>query len=302
MTRTRGSRLSPGRQGKCLVICADDFGRDIAINQAVEQAHSDGILTAASLMVGAPEAADAVARAKRLPGLGVGLHLVLTDGAPLLPAAEVPALVGHNGAFDPNMVRAGFRFAFSANARRQLAAEIRAQFAAFRATGLTLDHVNAHKHFHLHPTVARLVVEIGREYGMRAVRLPFEPAQPLRAALPDERPRAPAWSPVIASLKRRLDRAGLARNDQVFGIAWSGGMIEDRLLALLPHLPEGVSEIYCHPAVCGAALVAGYRHADELAALLSPLVRRLVAELGLRLVRYRDLTAAPEPARASPAG
>jgi predicted glycoside hydrolase/deacetylase ChbG (UPF0249 family) len=265
---------------KRLVICADDFGRDIAINQAVEQAHSDGILTAASLMVGAPEAADAVARAKRLPGLGVGLHLVLTDGAPLLPAAEVPALVGRNGAFDPNMVRAGFRFAFSANARRQLAAEIRAQFAAFRATGLTLDHVNAHKHFHLHPTVARLVVEIGREYGMRA----------------------PTWSPVIASLKRRLDRAGLARNDQVFGIAWSGGMIEDRLLALLPHLPEGVSEIYCHPAVCGAALVAGYRHADELAALLSPLVRRLVAELGLRLVRYRDLTAAPEPARASPAG
>jgi hopanoid biosynthesis associated protein HpnK len=287
---------------KRLVICADDFGRDVGVNKAVEQAHSDGILTAASLMVGAPAARDAVARATRLPGLGVGLHLVLTDGAPLLPAAEVPSLVGPDGAFDPNMVRAGFRFAFSASAQRQLAAEIRAQFAAFRATGLVLDHVNAHKHFHLHPTVARLVVEIGREYGMRAVRLPFEPGPTLRAALPDERSRAPVWSPVVASLKRRLDRAGLARNDQVFGIAWSGGMVEDRLLALLPHLPEGVSEIYCHPAVCGAALVPGYRHADELAALLSPLVRQLVAELGLRLVRYRDLTEAPEPVRASPAG
>lgn len=284
-----------------LVICADDFGRDIAVNEAVEQAHSNGILTAASLMVGAPEAADAVARARRLPGLGVGLHLVLTDGAPILPAAEVPALAGPDGAFDPNMIRAGFRFAFSARARRQLAAEIRAQFGAFRATGLVLDHVNAHKHFHLHPTVARLVVEIGQEYGMRAVRLPFEPAPPLRAALPGERSRAPAWSPVVASLRRRLDRAGLARNDQVFGIAWSGAMVEDRLLALLPHLPDGVSEIYCHPAVCGAALVPGYRHADELTALLSPLVRQLVAELGLRLVRYRDLTEAPEPARASPA-
>jgi hopanoid biosynthesis associated protein HpnK len=200
------------------------------------------------------------------------------------------------------MVRAGFRFAFSASARRQLAAEIRAQFAAFRATGLALDHVNAHKHFHLHPTIARLVVDIGREYGMRAVRLPFEPAQPLRAALPDERPRAPAWSPVVASLKRRLDRAGLTRNDQVFGIAWSGGMVEDRLLALLRHLPEGVSEIYCHPAVCGAALVPGYRHADELAALLSPSVQRLVAELDLRLVNYRDLSEAPEPARVTRAG
>ena len=274
---------------KRLIICADDFGRDVAINEAVEQAHRDGILTVTSLMVGALAAADAVARAKRLPSLGVGLHLVLADGVPLLPAAQVPALVGADGAFDPNMVRAGFRFYFSPAARRQLAAEIRAQFEAFRATGLVLDHVNGHKHVHLHPTVARLVVEIGRDYGLRAVRLPVEPVAPLRLAVPDERPKAPGWSPVVTALRRRLDGAGLAHNDQVFGIAWSGSMVEDRVLGLLPHLPSGISEIYFHPAVAPVSFVPGYRHAEELAALLSPRVRRLVDELGFRLTNYRDL-------------
>jgi chitin disaccharide deacetylase len=273
-----------------LILCADDFGRDIAVNEAVEEAHRDGVLTVASLMVGAPAAADAVSRARRLPELGIGLHLVLADGVPLLPAADVPALVAPDGAFDPNMVRAGFRFYFSPAARRQLAAEIRAQFEAFRATGLRLDHVNGHKHVHLHPTVARLVVEIGREYGLRAARLPFEPVAPLRRAAPGEKPAAPPWSPVVSALRRRLDRARVAHNDQVFGIAWTGGMVEDRLLALLPHLPDGVSEIYCHPACGAASLVPGYRHAEELSALVSPTVRQRIAELGISLVRYRDLS------------
>lgn len=275
---------------KHLVVCADDFGRDVAVNEAVESAHRDGILTVASLMVGASAVHDAVVRAKRLPELGVGLHLVLADGMPLLPAAEVPALVGADGAFDPNMVRAGFRFHFSPAARRQLAAEIRAQFVAFAATGLPLDHVNGHKHVHLHPTVARLAVEIGREYGLRAARLPFEPVAPLRLAAPGEKSTAPVWSPVVSALRRRLDRAGIVRNDQVFGIAWSGGMVEDRLLGLLPHLPDGISEIYFHPACGATSLVPGYRHAEELAALVSPLVRRRIEELGISLARYRDLS------------
>jgi hopanoid biosynthesis associated protein HpnK len=275
-----------------LIICADDFGRDLAVNEAVERAHREGVLTVASLMVGAPAVADAVARAKQLPALAVGLHLVLADGAPVLPAAEVSALVVGDGAFDPNMVRAGFRFYFSPRARRQLAAEIRAQFEAFRRTGLALDHVNGHKHVHLHPTVARMIVEIGRDYGLRAVRLPAEPAQPLHLAFPDERSAAPAWSPVVAALRRRLARAGLARNDQIFGIAWSGRMVEDRVLRLLPHLPDGVSEIYFHPAADGASPTPGYRHAEELAALLSPRVRRRIGELGLVLACYRDLAKA----------
>ena len=277
-----------------LIICADDFGLDPAVNQAVEEAHRYGILSTASLMVGAPAAADAVARARLLPGLRVGLHLVLVDGHPVLPVEKVAALVGADGEFDRNMARAGVRFFMSPRVRRELAAEIRAQFEAFRATGLVLDHVNAHKHMHLHPTVAALVVEIGRDYAMKAMRVPAEPVGALRAAFPQERYPAPLYRPWAERLRLRLRRAGLTVNDHVFGLAWSGGMTEERLLRLLPHLPEGLSEIYFHPATARtpalAAAMPDYRHQDELAALLSPAIEMRIEELGIRRVTYSELT------------
>ncbi|MBV8507285.1 MAG: ChbG/HpnK family deacetylase, partial [Alphaproteobacteria bacterium] len=176
--------------------------------------------------------------------------------------------------------------------RRQLAMEIRAQFEAFHATGLRLDHVNAHKHMHLHPTVARAVIEIGRDYGMIAVRLPSEPVEPLRAAFPDEHYSAPLYRPWIDWLRRRLHSAGLFVNDNFFGLAWTGGMVEGRLLRLLPQLPQGLSEIYFHPATARSAALSaampGYRHEEELAALLSPAAKSLVASLGIRLGGYSD--------------
>lgn len=282
-----------------LIVCADDFGLDDAVNAAVEQASRDGVLTCASLMVGAPAAADAVARAGRLPRLKVGLHIVLVDGRPLLPPAEVPDLVDRGGAFDDNMLRAGMRFFFSRRARRQLAAEIRAQFMAFRATGLMLDHVNAHKHMHVHPTVAALIIAIGREFGMRAVRVPAEPWGALRRAAAAEGARVlpPLYAPWIALLRRRLRRAGLAVNDHLLGLAWSGAMTEPRVLRLLAALPAGASELYCHPAVTQTPALARtmptYRPAEELAALLSPAVRGLVDERRIELVSYADLVARP---------
>ncbi len=280
---------------KRLIVCADDFGLDPAVNEAVEAAHRHGILSSASLMIGAPAAADAVARAHRLPGLRVGLHLVLVDGRPVSPPAEVSALVGATGEFDRNMARAGVRFFLVERVRRQLACEVHAQFEAFRATGLALDHVNAHKHIHLHPSVAGLIIEIGRDYGMKAVRVPAEPVAALRRAFPDERYPTPLYRPWIEKLRRRLRRAGLQVNDHVFGLAWSGGMTEDRVLRLLPHLPDGVSEIYFHPATRRTprlvAAMPGYRHPEELAALLSPAVGARIEALGIGRLSYGDLAA-----------
>jgi hopanoid biosynthesis associated protein HpnK len=234
-------------------------------------------------MVGAEAAADAVARARRLPELHVGLHLVLVDGRPVLPRVEVPGLVRGNDGFDQNLGRAGIRFFLLPQVRRELRKEIRAQFEAFRATGLPLDHVNAHKHMQLHPTVAALIVEIGRDNGMRAVRVPSEPIDVLRRAFPGERSRIKAYQPWVKALRRRLRRAGLGVNDHVFGLAWSGGMVEERVLQLVPHLPDGVSEIYFHPAVERSP------HREELAALLSPRVRSCIAESGIRLTSYAEL-------------
>ena len=219
--------------------------------------------------------------------------MVLVDGRPLLPAGESGGLVGRDGEFDRNLLRAGLRFFFLPQIRRRLAREIRAQFEAFRATGLGLDHVDAHQHMQLHPTVARLAIEIGREFGMSAMRVPAEPAAVLRAAFPGEPYRSPPYWLWVEHLRRRLRRSGLAAADQVFGIAWSGGMTEERILRLLPHLPEGVSEIYFHPAARSSARLAaampGYRYAEELAALVSRDVARRIAELGIALKVYRDL-------------
>ena len=278
---------------KRLIVCADDFGLDPAVNEAVEEAHRHGILSSASLMVAGPAAADAVTRARRLPALRVGLHLVLVDGRPVLPRSEIPQLVRADGEFDRNMARAGVRFFFVPGIRRQLTMEIQAQFEAFRATGLRLDHVNAHKHMHVHPTVVRLIVEIGSNYGMKAVRLPFEPAHALRAAFPEDHYRTPLYRPWIEALRHRLRHAGLCVNDHLFGLAWSGNMVEERLLRLMPQLPDGVSEIYLHPATehtpALAAAMRGYCHREELAALVSPALKALIAELDIRLVSYGDL-------------
>jgi hopanoid biosynthesis associated protein HpnK len=288
--------LTERNAARRLIVCADDFGRDGAINEAVETAHRDGILTCASLMVTAPATADAVARARRLPGLRVGLHLVLVDGIPASSSALLGSLVRRDGRFDDNLLRAGLRWFLLPGMRRRLATEIAAQFAAFRATGLTLDHINAHKHMHVHPTVARLIVEIGRDFGLRAVRLPYEPTQVLRRAFPGERHLVPMFPPAAAALRWRINRAGLAGNDYLFGMAWSGAMIEERLLGLLPHLPLGTSELYCHPATretCGlVAAMPGYRHVDELGALVSARVKARIDELGISLGGYADLAPA----------
>src|SRR5262249_4903018 len=157
--------------------------------------------------------------------------------------------------------------------RHQVRAEIEAQFEAFRASGLALDHVNAHKHFHLHPMIAAEIMAVGARYGMRGLRVPREPASVL-AAIEPQAARVPAW--VTAPWTRRLDRgagrAGLTPPDAVFGLAWSGAMKKARLLGPLQHLRGGRREIYLHPATADdfAGHAPGYRYADELAALIAP--------------------------------
>jgi hopanoid biosynthesis associated protein HpnK len=262
---------------RTLTITADDFGAAEAVNEAVEIAHRSGVLTAASLMVGAPAAADAVARAKAVPALKVGLHLVLVEGRPTLPAAEVPELVDSTGRFRADMAAAGAWMFFHPAARRQLAAEIAAQFAAFAATGLALDHVNAHKHFHLHPTIAGLILKIGARHGMTAARVPIEPRAVLRAVEPGSHyPPDPIFDLMAGLTRRRFRQAGVRVADQVFGLAWSGAMTTSRLAGLIEHRPPGVTEIYLHPATNGdfEGAAPGYRYAEELAALTAPNVIR----------------------------
>jgi chitin disaccharide deacetylase len=281
---------------KFLIVTADDFGLHESVNEAVERAGRAGVLTAASLMVGAPAAADAIRRARELPQLRVGLHVVLADGTATLSRDLVPDLVDEAGRMNSRMFANGVRFFLSSKVRGQLEAEIRAQFAAFARTGLTLDHVNVHKHFHLHPTLLDMLLRVGREYGAPAMRVPDEP---LWFALSTGGwPAALGCSllaPWIAIMKRRLRTARVRHNDHLFGLAASGAMDEATLLAILARLPSGVTEIYLHPATESGAAIAPsmreYRHADELAALSSPRVRETIAAINLGHGGYADAPA-----------
>ena len=276
---------------KRLIVTADDFGLAPEVNEAVETAHRGGILTAASLMVAAPAAGDAVERARRLPDLRVGLHLVLVESWPALPPEQISDLVDASGRLRTDMARFGLDIALKPRVRRQLAAEIMAQFEAFRATGLLLDHVNAHKHFHLHPVIAGEVIRIGRRYGMRALRAPVEPAPVLARVEPDAlQGEARLAAPWAALLRRRARRAGLTAPDAVFGLAWSGAMTEARVSGLLRYLPDGLTEIYLHPATASgfAGCAPGYRYADELSALIAPASVEAARACGARLGGYAD--------------
>ncbi|WP_156679925.1 hopanoid biosynthesis-associated protein HpnK [Sphingomonas profundi] len=271
-----------------LIVTADDFGAAVAVNEAVEQAHRHGILTAASLMVAGAAVDDAVARARTMPALGVGLHLVLVDGRPVLPAARVPALVGRDGRFRDDMVRSAIRIFLDPAARAQLAAEIEAQFAAFAATGLPLDHVNAHKHFHLHPTIAATILRFGRRFGMAAVRAPIEPRGVLRRI--ERVPGRDVAAPWARRIGRGMRRAGMTVPDQVFGLAWSGAMDARRLGGLIDHLPAGLSEIYAHPATADdyPGHAPGYACRAELAALTDPAMAARLAARGVATGRFAD--------------
>jgi hopanoid biosynthesis associated protein HpnK len=240
-------------------------------------------------MVAAPAAADAVALARRLPRLRIGLHLVLVDGMPALPRERVPDLVDAGGRLRTDLARLGLEICARPSVRAQLRAEIEAQFRAYRATGLALDHVNAHKHFHLHPVVATEIIAIGADYGMRGLRVPREPAAVLTKVESGSRP--PGYiAPWTRLLARRARRAGLRSPDWVFGLAWSGAMSAARLEGLLRHLPAGSTEIYLHPATRDGfeSCAPGYRYADELAALVDPGVIALTRWGGVTLGGYAD--------------
>jgi hopanoid biosynthesis associated protein HpnK len=243
-------------------------------------------------MVGAPAAADAVARARTLPNLRVGLHIVLTDGDPVSGRGEIPGLLARNGGFRNDLPLYGAQIALDPSVKRQAAKEITAQFEAYRATGLPLDHVNAHRHFQLHPTIAASIMSIGRAYGMRALRVPIEPWRTIAEIDPRTQRRVGRIvAPWAAWLRRRVRGEGLATADAVFGLAWSGAMTKDRVAALLRRLPAGIVEIYLHPAVTDSFVGAapGYRYAEEFAALCDADCIAAVRQSGYAVGGYADV-------------
>jgi hopanoid biosynthesis associated protein HpnK len=268
-----------------LIVNADDFGRSHSINQAVLQAHREGILTTTSLMVNEAACAEAVALARENPALGVGLHLTLICGHSALAAEKLPGLVNAAGEFTDNPAAAGFRYFFARGLREQLRAEIHAQFQKFRATGLKLDHVNGHLHLHLHPTVFQILMEDAQQLGIERVRLTFDPFWlNLRLAsghLAYRALHAVIFHTLSARARPVLRRRGFRHTSHVFGLLQNARVDEPYIFELLTNLPRGDSELYSHPSLD--------EFRNEFDALLSPRNKERVQQLEISLIRYQDL-------------
>jgi len=236
-------------------------------------------------MVNEPACAEAVALARQNPRLGVGLHLTLLCGHAALPLEKIPGLVNSNGEFTNHPAGAGFRYFFHRSLREQLLAEIHAQFRKFRATGLPLDHVNGHLHLHLHPTVFRMLMVDAEQLGLKRVRLTFDPFWlNLRLAsghLAERVLHALVFHSLAARARPLLQRRGCRHTRAVFGLLQNSRVDEPYVLALLPRLPGGDSELYSHPSLD--------EFRNEFDALVSPRVRGQVEKLGIQLIRYQDL-------------
>jgi hopanoid biosynthesis associated protein HpnK len=275
-----------------IIMNADDFGDSAAINTAIIQAHRQGVLTSASLMVTGPAAAEAVALARQAPDLAVGLHLVVACGKSALPPDRIPHLVDHEGFFPNDPLRAGLRYYFSRSAQAELAAELEAQFERFAATGLGLSHVDGHLHMHLHPTVLRLLLPLAKQYGARGLRLPRDD---LWFSIAHERQRAAVkavWAIVFGLLARycmrQLDGHPLAVAHRVYGLMQTGQMNERYVLEVLRKLQVPTVELYFHPSTHTEDGASGPNPSD-LATLLSPAVRSVIQERGLCLATYPAL-------------
>lgn len=277
-----------------VIVTADDFGRSSAINAAIIQAHREGILTGASLMVGGEAWEEAVALAHATPTLAVGLHLVVSGGPAVLSPDRLPHLVDADGRFPDDPLRLGLRYAYSRAAQQELAEEVAAQFQRFAATGLPLSHVDGHQHLHVHPVVFRLLLPLARRHGARGVRVPTDD---LVLALRYDRRKAGekiGWALGLGLVsgwcRRQAQANGLAVADQVYGIFQSGRMTEDYVVKVLQKMKASTAELYFHPSLEGLGEALGPNPGD-LATLLSPAVRQVILERGLRLTTYAGLKA-----------
>lgn len=260
-----------------LVVNADDFGLCSEVNQAVELAHSQGILTATSLMVGESGVNEALQIAKKNPTLAVGLHLTLVEGHSVLPHKEIPDLVDERGCFLDGVVWSGIRYFFSKKQQIQIERECEAQIEKFLKAGLKLDHINSHNHLHLHPIIADIVIQLAKKYSIPWVRLPLEPK------------RGGLVSFFAKRLRKKLMRANIAHNDFIFGLSDTGRMTKEVWLKILNRIPRGFVEIYTHPATLSSAVLKrtmpGYRHKEESEALLDPEIKQHLQRLGFQLTK-----------------
>lgn len=288
-----------------LIINADDFGFTSGVNRAIVEAHSRGIVTSSTLMACGPALADAVQIAPTLPRLSIGCHVVLIDGEPLSDAAKVPTLIS------PGTSR--FRDSLKSFAARaitgridddEITQEASAQIRRIQDAGISLSHFDTHKHTHLFPRILRPLLRAAAARGLRAVRNPFGPRLPLRSSELLARPNL--WTRYAqlnvlqrfaSKFREAVAREGFATPDGTLGIEVTGTLDETLFDAIALSVPEGTWEFVCHPGYNDSDLQAARTRLresreTELRVLTLPAARERLAQQGIELISFRDLSPA----------
>ncbi len=262
-----------------------------------------GIVSSSTLMASGAAFAEAVPLAKKLPQLSIGCHVVLIDGEPVLNASQLPSLTGRNHS---QYFRNGLKmFAARALAGRidegEIAAEASAQIRKLQAAGISVSHVDTHKHTHLFPQILRPLLRAAGECGVRAIRNPFGPRLPLRSSQLLARPGLWARCAEVHVLRRFaarfrkcVDDAGFSTPDGTLGIEVTGALDETLFRAIAGSIPEGTWEFVCHPGYNDAELQRARTRLresreEELRVLTLPGARDLLAREGIELISYHEL-------------
>jgi hopanoid biosynthesis associated protein HpnK len=284
-----------------VIFNADDFGLTFGVNRSIVEAHTQGIVTSATLMANAPATADAAHLAHANARLAIGCHVVLVDGEPLTDPARLPSLVPRGDSqFRSSLGNLAARALSGRLDREQIESEATAQFRKLQSSGLSLTHFDTHKHAHMFPAILEGVLRAARTCGIQAVRNPFEPAQSLAGLLGQGYAR---WSRSLQTrtlrflrhhFDRLVKRSGLKTTDGTVGIAVTGSLDAVAFTRILEELPEGTWEFVCHPGYCDNDLrAARTRLLDsrqvELQLLIAPETRVLLERSGIDLISYADL-------------
>ena len=290
-----------------LIINADDFGLTAGVNRAIVEAHENGVVSSATLMANGRAFAQAVSLAQATPRLGVGCHVVLVDGAPLLPHMQVHSLLDRSrdstgdARFREGISKFGTLALLGRLAADEIEAEATAQIRKLQASGIPVTHLDSHKHTHLFPRVLRPLLRAAKSCGVRAIRNPFERIQGSQLAASPSLWRRWIEVGVLRSFARQfreaVQQAGIATPDGTLAIV-ATGTLNDRLLRLMvENLPEGTWELVCHPGYNDADL-QGIRtrlrqsREQELRILTAQSTRDLLAANGVEIVSFRELAAA----------
>lgn len=271
-----------------LIINADDFGLNCAVNDAVMALHERGIVTSASLMGAEDAAPEAIEMAREQPSLGVGLHAVLTAGKSALPPAALPHLAP-SGRFPPAEPWAGLMITLHPAWRAEMRGELIEQFARFRAADLPLSHVDSHRHFHLTPAVFQELVRLALENGASGIRIPQDDYRLHRTLVPGatagEAALAVAFGLLCTCQRLILAKSRLIVPARCFGLFRSCRLDLDYLVGLAERLPAGLHELHCHPRFDTE------RGKAEYSALASDSFRAALERRGVRLCSYRNARA-----------